>query len=93
MNKTKINSLFKKYDKTITAVAEAQTACDKLFETFIPFISDYTENNYDNWLIIDTNDGLVFSDGEILTASVTGVLKLIKQNGSVNKENIYSCRI
>lgn len=64
-----------------------------IWYTFIQYISDYNEISYDNWTIIDSIDGLVFSDGEILTSSVTEVLKLIEKNGSVNKYDIYSCRI
>ena len=89
----KLTRLYKKLDNAYTAISKVQTACDKLFHMFIPYINDYSEIYYDNWYIIDTIDGLVFSDGEILTASVTEVIKLIEQNGSVNKEGIYSCRI
>lgn len=88
-----MKKLFKQIEKTRISVAKAQSECDCLWLTFIQYISDYNEISYDNWTIIDSIDGLVFSDGEILTASVTEVLKLIEKNGSVNKYDIYSCRI
>lgn len=88
-----MKNLLKQVEKTRTFIAKSQSECDRLWLTFIQYISDYNEISYDNWTIIDSIDGLVFSDGEILTSSVTEVLKLIEKNGSVNKYDIYSCRI
>ena len=57
-----MKNLLKQVEKTRTSIAKSQSECDRLWLTFIQYISDYNEILYNDWTIIDSIDGLVFSD-------------------------------
>ena len=91
--KKSINKIRKHLDMAETLSCRAQSEATSMMRDFIPYIKDYDEVTYGNWSVVQTPEGLCFSDGELLTAPLDLVLDYISEHGGVTMFDIRCCGV